>query len=84
MSRLAGIVVVVVGTALMFMLCVVVIAVVMMPLTYGADWWLGAEYELLSHPQRNALALGLVVMIVFIIFMFGTVTPSRPRSQSDG
>jgi len=42
---------VVVGTALMFTLWAVMVAVLMLPLTSAAGWWLGADVPLLAACQ---------------------------------
>lgn len=79
MSRILQIAGVFAGTALMFMLWVVMIAVVLLPFTWLVGWWLGDEVALLDHPRRNAIVLSVLAMTFFIVRAFSPSEMGRPE-----
>jgi hypothetical protein len=78
LNRLTEIVVAAVWTAGLLVLWVVAIAAVLMPVTWLADWWIGDTYPILAHPRRNAIVLGIVVMLTFIVLAASPYGMGRP------
>jgi MFS family permease len=79
MNRVLEIVLTTVWTAGLILLWVVMIAAILLPFTWLADWWLGDDMELLNHPRRNAIVLGAGVMALFIVLAF---SPARADSST--
>jgi MFS family permease len=79
MNRVLEIVLTTVWTAGLILLWVVMIAAILLPFTWLADWWLGDDMELFNHPRRNAIVLGAGVMALFIVLAF---SPARTDSST--
>ncbi len=79
MNRVIEIALTAIWTAGLLLIWVVMIAVVLLPVTWLAGWWLGDRVELLDHPRRNAIVLGFGIMIAFIVRALSPSEINRPR-----
>ncbi len=78
MSRVLEIVLTALWTVGLLIIWIVMIAAILLPVTWLAGWWLGDDYPILAYPRRNAIVLGIVVMLTFIVLAFSPYGMGRP------
>jgi hypothetical protein len=81
MNRLVEIVLTLTWMAGMLVVWVVMIAAVLLPFTWLANWWLGDEVALLGHPRRNAIVLATGLFTVVAMLEFSPARTGRPSEQ---